>query len=45
MTTTKGKGGVYRTSDLLQQTPRGERAAGARRKEELPSCCLSGRLS
>jgi len=32
MTTKNGKGGVYRTSDLAQQTPGGERAAGAQRR-------------
>jgi len=32
MTTKNGKGGVYRTSDQAQQTPGGERAAGAQRR-------------
>jgi hypothetical protein len=42
-TTTKDKGEVYRTSNLVQQTPGGERAARPRRKEdggELPCFLL-----
>lgn len=46
--TTKGKDGVYRITDLVQQTPGGERAAraGEKKKKKLivGFLCLSGRL-
>jgi hypothetical protein len=40
--TTKGKGGVYHTTDLVQQAPRGEREEGDEGEEGLTVVCLGG---